>query len=715
MKKIKLPHPLILIVGIGFLLYARSLSFDYTNFDDNSLIQDNQNYISDISNLADAFRKTVFITGSDVFYRPVETVWFMLNAQFGGTNLFVYHLSALLLHFLAVYFVFLLLRRFNNSEEVSLFLSLIFLVHPVLTQAVVWVPGVVDILTTVFSVSAFLFFLNFIKSRKRKHFVLHILFFALALYTKEISIGIIVVCLFYLHFIEKEKLVSYNKKVFLAGWLVVSAVWFMMRDAALQSQQGKGVSSMISSVAENLTGFILYIGKILLPFNLSVMPVMKDNTFIFGIIALAIIIGVVFISKERKSNWILFSVIWFVIFLLPTFIRTSEFRVHQFYEHRMYLPMVGFLLLATQVDWIKNFSSEKTICRISAPAILLFFFMLTFRHEKTFSDTKLFLDNAIATAPNSSLAHRNMGIYFQDMDDKTGHKEKSFLENAAEEYKKSLGLNPNENDLHNNLGVIYDTWGKKDLAEKEYLAETKSNPANSQAWHNMGVICAERNENEKAEIYFKKAIELHPAASTYQQLALLYKKTGRKQEFEKIVSMLQNAQQGTQNSQNNLTVPNQAIPTDAASLGRQLMQQGKLQEAEKVFLKELSTDSLNKVVLFNLGLIYYSSKRLPDAENVWRKAVHIDSTYTDAYNNLAICLAQQGKNSEAEIVLKKLVSSNPDYADGYFNLANFYARNGRDDNALVYVNVLKKRGITKEQFAQRGIKLSAELEKIFDK
>ena len=93
----------------------------------------------------------------------------------------------------------------------------------------------------------------------------------------------------------------------------------------------------------------------------------------------------------------------------------------------------------------------------------------------------------------------------------------------------------------------------------------------------------------------------------------------------------------------------------------------------------------------------------------------IDTTYTDAFNNLAICLAQQGKNKEAEVVLKKLVFSNPDYTDGYFNLANFYARNGREKDALTCVNLLKKKGITKEQYTQRGIKLSEELGKLFGK
>lgn len=710
----KLPHPLLLIIGIGFLLYGRSLSFDYTNFDDHTLLHENQNYIRNISNMADAFRKTVFITGPDVFYRPMETIWFILNAQAAESDWkelpFVFHLSSLLLHCVAMYLIFLLLRRFNHSNETSLFLSLIFLVHPVLVQSIAWVPGVVDILVTVFSLSAFLFFLNFITSQKRKDFVLHLFFFTLAIYTKEIAVGVMVICTFY-YLIIYLKSPSLREgwgglKVFLVGWLVVFAVWFMMRDSALQHQPQKEIGGMISSMASHLPAFIQYIGKILLPFNLSVMPVMKDTSFLYGMSALILFSACVFISKEKKKNWILFSAVWFVVFLLPTFIKTSEFRVHQFYEHRMYLPMVGFLLFAAEIDWIKKITAEKISHRIPAIVILFFFFALAFGHEKTFSDTKSFLDNAIATSPNSSLAHRNMGIYFQD---------KNLLREAAEEYKKSLELNSHEKDLHNSLGVIYDTWKQKDLAEKEYLTETKMNPANSQAWHNLGVICAERNENEKAEMYFKKAIEIFPVESTCQQLALLYKKTGRQKEFEEIARMFQSKKSGDGSLEKNSSSMHHALSTDAISLGKQFFQNGKLQEAEEVFKKELMTDSLNSKLLFNLGLVYYSEKRLGDAEIVWRKSVRIDSAYTDAYNNLAICLAQQGKNTEAETVMKKLISSNPDYADGYFNLANFYARNGREKDALMYVTELKKRGITKEQFQQRGIKLSEELEKVFNK
>lgn len=711
--KLKLPHPLILIISIGFLLYARTLSFEYTNFDDNSLIQENQDYIKDISNIGDAFKRTVFLTGSDVFYRPLETVWFILNAQVGGADLFIYHLSSMLLHFLAVYLIFLLLKRLSNSEETSLLLSLFFLVHPLFGQAVAWVPGVVDVLATVFSVAAFIFFLEFIDSQKRKHFVLHLFFFTLALYTKEISVGIIVICICYLHFIKKEILVSYNKKVFLAGWLSVFAVWFMMRDSALQGQDQKNIFEMLLSIPGNLPAFIQYMGKILLPFNLSVMPVIGDTTFAWGAIAILLSAGALYFSKEKRNAWVIFSLVWIVIFLLPTFIQTSAFRVHQAYEHRMYLPMLGFLFLAAETDWVKRFSTDSVLSRGVSAGVILFFFIVSFIHIKTFASTKSFLENAVKTSPGSSLAHRNMGIYYQD---------NNLLKEASEEYLKSLELNPREKDLHNNLGVIYDSWGKKDLAEKEYLTEVSLNPGNSQALHNLGVLCAARDEHAKAETYFKRSLAVRQTRGTFEQLALLYKKTGNEVELNKMIRILQemdNSQNATGAKLKDRVPPQPQqegvqSPSDPIELGRHLMQQGKTQEALSIFQQVLMRDSLNTKALFNMGLLYYSTKQLDAAEEVWRKTVGIDSTYMDAFNNLAISLAQQGKNAEAEVVLKKIISSNPDYIDGYFNIANFYARNGKEKQALFYVSELKKRGITKEQFVQRGIKLSAELEKVFE-
>ena len=217
-------------------------------------------------------------------------------------------------------------------------------------------------------------------------------------------------------------------------------------------------------------------------------------------------------------------------------------------------------------------------------------------------------------------------------------------------------LNPHEKDLHNNLGVIYDTWGKFDLAAKEFRMEVEMNPTNKQALHNLSLLNARKEK----------------------------KGDGNKNLF-----------------------------LNEIANGRALMQQGKTKEAESLFVNILNHDSLNTQALFNLGILYYGFKQLDAAEALWRRAAEIDTTYTDAYSNLAISLAQQGKNKEAEIILKKVISSNPDFLDGYFNLANFYAKNNNEKEAIFYLTELKRRGVTKDQILKRGIKLSPELERVF--
>lgn len=699
MKSLKPLQVFFILSVIGFLLYARTLLFDYTNFDDNVLLIDNKEFIRNLSNFSEAFRKTVFISGHDVFYRPIETIWFMINAQFTGNDWKqmppVFHVSAIMLHVVAVFLIFILLKRLNRTTETSFILSLLFLVHPVLTMSVAWVPGVVDILLTVFSLSGFIFFMNFIESNNRRDYVLHLLFFLLALYTKETAIVLPIICVLY-HALLFLKKITFremwrSQKIFYAGWAFISAIWFMMRSHVLKNTNEENITEMIRSVFENLPGMIQYIGKIFFPVNLSVMPVMKDTTFWYGTIAILFMILLYFFSKEKNKKMMVFALIWFSGFLLPTFIKTSEFRVHQFYEHRLYLPLFGILIYVSETDWLKKFSFRNKIMRIQFLILITVLFVLSFRHLQVFRDTKSFLDNAVSTSPHSSLAHRNLGIYYQDM---AAH-DTSLLRKAAEEYRKALKLNPREKDLHNNLGTIYDTWNMKTLAEKEYLKEIELNPKQSQAYHNLGMLYSEQNEYAKAENFLKKAIEINPSKASLEQLALVYHKTGNKKELENIMNILYQKEAGKNSHHKQKTSQPPMTP----------------QQAEQELLKKLEKDSSDKFTLHNLGLLYYQTGRRPEAEKYWRKAVEADSTYVEALNNLAIVLALQGKKEQAEMYMKKVIRNNPNYIEGYFNLANFYAKNGNEKEALRYVYELKKRGISKKHFKN----ISPEVEKLFDK
>ncbi|MBL0052348.1 MAG: hypothetical protein IPP29_12965 [Bacteroidetes bacterium] len=69
----------IILAVASFVIYAQSLKYEYTFYDDVTLIQDNKDWFSDISNLPKLFTTSVFRNdaANDNFYRPVLMLSFL--------------------------------------------------------------------------------------------------------------------------------------------------------------------------------------------------------------------------------------------------------------------------------------------------------------------------------------------------------------------------------------------------------------------------------------------------------------------------------------------------------------------------------------------------------------------------------------------------------------------------------------------------------------
>lgn len=132
------PAAYALIWATGLLLYCKSLFFNYTYLDDNALILNSLPFLQNAGNLFKIFGRDVFnlTDGTAAYYRPLLTLSFMPDAMLGGALPVIYHLTNILLHLLAASLVFKLLTKLQFSKRLSLVLSLIFTVHPALTQAV---------------------------------------------------------------------------------------------------------------------------------------------------------------------------------------------------------------------------------------------------------------------------------------------------------------------------------------------------------------------------------------------------------------------------------------------------------------------------------------------------------------------------------------------------------------------------------------------------
>lgn len=502
-KKNSYWQPYFWIIISGFLIYCQTLFFKFTYLDDNVLILNNYHFLKNIGNIFKTFKMEVFhiLHASAAYYRPLLTISFILDAQLGKTTPFIYHLTNLNFHLLASCLLFLFLIKFKYKPSLALFFSLIFTVHPVLSQAVAWIPGRNDSLATIFILASFIFFLDFLAQKRWLFLASHLLFFSLAILTKEMAIFLPLIIILYYLIIAKKR-ASFNAQAsFILGWLAIFLIWFLLRQSALENPIKYTPLDVLKTLFSNSPALFLYLGKIVFPVNLSVLPILVDSNLIYGFLSLVLIIFFLFRSKNKRFNFIIFGLVWFLIFLLPSFIRPNPKIVADFIEHRIYLPIIGFFIIILETDLIKNLDFNKKSVKIIAIFILFILSLVNVIHCRSFKDRLTFWQNAVKTSPHHPLAHRNLGA----MNYLNGN-----LDTAEKEYQKALRLNPKEEMAHNNLGLIYMDKGLLEKAEKEYKAELKVNPDYDVVHFNLGLLRAKENKMKQAVEWWQKTIKLNP-------------------------------------------------------------------------------------------------------------------------------------------------------------------------------------------------------------
>lgn len=496
-------YPLIVLAVLGILLYGQTLFFDFTYLDDNTLILNNQVFLSSWQNIFSAFQTDVFhlFNHSASYYRPILTIVFMFGYHITGAAPFAYHLIALSLHILAVILSFIFFKKLGYKKTLSFFVALIFLVHPVLVQAVAWVPGLNDSLLAVFMLASFFNFFNFLEKNRQKYFWWSLLFFALAIFSKETALFSLPIFIYFAWMIKKDLGIFIRRKKIAVGFLAVTVVWFFLRHFALRNNAPLELGYALKSVFGNLAAIVQYAGKIFFPFNLSVLPIIQNTTFLWGILAMVVLSVLFFITKDKRWSFIFFGAAWFFIFLLPSFIRPNPNLVADFIEHRLYLPILGFFVVMLELEPLRRWREEKKNHIAIALAVILLFGFLTIFHSRDFSNRMAFWKQASQTSPDYPLSRRNLGaMYYLDGD----------LDAAQKEFEAALRLHPEEEMAHNNLGLIYMQKNELEKAEEEYKEEIAINPYYDDAYFNLGLLYYKKEQIESAEESWKKTLSINP-------------------------------------------------------------------------------------------------------------------------------------------------------------------------------------------------------------
>jgi protein O-mannosyl-transferase len=187
---------LLLVPLAAIFVYLNSLGGDFV-WDDRFLILENPG-VQSFQALGQIFTKDyVFLAKTNLaygYYRPITTLSLICDYHIWGQNPFGFHLTNVLIHALCALLVVRLSLRLGLGVRAALLCGLLFAVHPIHTESVAWISGRTDVLAFLFTALALDLHLAAstpARGSRRGLWALSMLFFALALLAKEMSVVLI--------------------------------------------------------------------------------------------------------------------------------------------------------------------------------------------------------------------------------------------------------------------------------------------------------------------------------------------------------------------------------------------------------------------------------------------------------------------------------------------------------------------------------------------
>ncbi|PIQ88296.1 MAG: hypothetical protein COV72_09285, partial [Candidatus Omnitrophica bacterium CG11_big_fil_rev_8_21_14_0_20_42_13] len=652
----------LLIVILGFACYFNALSVPFI-WDDVGLVSGNY-LIKDFRYTGKIFTADLYNGKSEGqnFYRPVQSLSYMLDYHFWKLNPLGYHITNIILHIATAILIYLLVSFLTPAVKISqapptprgsrallssipLLTALLFVVHPVHVEAVTYISGRADILAALFMLSALLFFIKWLKGNKSAIcYLLSVICFIIALFSKEFALILPVLLLLYVFACRFNYVKEYARRIYVyIPFLLAGAFYLSLR---LLIVANKTVFPPKADIYKNILFFpkaaFLYLKTIILPLNLHMSRAVRlpesilSLDFIFPALGLALMSFLIFkMARTQKAKLVSFALVWFLINLVPY---SGLFQINAYFaEHFAYLASVGIFLIIA-IGFKRLISLNKGF--LVLPAILLIFYgVISIRYNYAWRDPERFYKRIISLSPMSYHAYNNLAAIAEQKGD---------YREAEKLYLKSLSANDAFSNTYFNLIRVIYLSGREEPALIQMEDLIKKHPDNFWAWANLGSMYANRKEYPQAIDAYRKSLEINPGISTHHYfLALTLKEAG--------------------NNDAAIDELKRAIELDASdfhyhyALALIYKNKGIYSLALDEYKKALSLEPRNAAINLNLGIVYDLMGDYSYAEKYLLKAKGLDNNSANARYNLGVFYWSKGRYDEAKEELETSLKIDPEF------------------------------------------------------
>lgn len=633
-----------LLLAFTVALYFNSL-WGIFLFDDGHSIQDNL-FVKDARYIP-YFFKGYYTSAPHVpkgMLRPLLLLTFSFNYYFSGLSPLGYHIINMVLHFLngVLFFYFLSILRtvsprvgpYDITKQqafpfgLCIITSLIFLAHPLNTEAVCYISSRSDLLVCAFILSGLI---CYHQHRRIAAFFLY----AIGLLAKETALvfPLLAVTLDLIYRPEELR----DKQLFrlqaLPFYLMIgllTILYLVCRSIVLNFGAAytftapftSNVRGMEANIAIQAIVSFFYLRMFLFPHPLAIHHNFPEFRTLFSPLPVLAVSGIAALlilawAVRSKRPLVSLGIFWYFICLLPKFYGTLHIVAA---EHHFYLAGFGvYLLLAELLSG--GYARFKRKFFILAAGVLAIFFVLVISRNSDYRSEYAFWRSAVLSDPTSAVAHHNLGLAYVEKQD---------YKAAEEEFKKSLELSPvhsshGKKTARENLANIYRLQKNYDQAIAYINENIKLGIGDFSSYQNLGVIYSDMGDFEKAEQSWKKGLSLYPYASGIH-----------------------------------------------ASLGLLSLRKNNLADAKRYFQAAIASDPDIALGYFGLGEAAEKESDAGLAIGFYEKTLVKDPDYILAHYQLSKLYFSKKEYLKAARALTNVIRLNPYLPEAHYNLAVLY-------------------------------------------
>lgn len=537
------------IVEAGILVYGQTLSVPWY-FDDISGILES----GAIRDLGQATRN-ILAPGRGL------VLWtFALNYHFGGFEVIGYHFINIVIHMASAAMVLLILRRiFSPGSWFPLLGALLFLVHPIQTEAVTYI---IQRMTSLSGLCLFLSLFLYILARDelaRTGQLLawrHSLFYLAALLTGATAVLIkenaavlpVIIFLFDSYFLPRTGLESWKKQLLYLLPFVLVPLGLAMHKLLLPMLQGTEVLdivgiqptanlnhlSSLNYLATEFSVIWLYIRLLFLPYGQAldysypVVATLLTTKTLLALVGCMGLLGAALLWR-RTAPLISFGIFWFFLTLA---VESSLIPLDPVFEHRLYVPLFGFVLvLIGLLQRLLPLRRAEIVLLCLIPLLAI----VAWQRNALWKDPIAFYEDNLRRAPWSERVNSNLAQEYISV---------GRYDEALPVLLQAKAINPNLSGIYVNLALVY-------MAREDYtqaLAALQNglqiNPNGKKLLLNLAVTYKKLGQPAIAIGYLQRAILLDPGyALAHFYLGELQEKTGQPllaiDSYERAISFFQ--------------------------------------------------------------------------------------------------------------------------------------------------------------------------------